>query len=192
MKANDNTSLLKMISGLQNKIDRLDRKTSSGALLTGLTAYESGLINTTPTDLLWDVNSATVCEGIIIDDPAFFTIMSEGLYSITLTGFVSPAVADLQLRFVVGETRDGPWYNKRQINCFGFTPRTAFTTTFNYYLYEGNSITFRMVASATTTLLLRRDKTEQEYPSPILTIAQISGAYELGSRPNEWYGDPDV
>jgi len=182
-----------MISGLQNKIDRLERKVPSSAILTGLTATESQAINTTATDIYWDINTIVINQGIIVEaNGAFFNIMSEGLYSITFEGFVSPAVADLQLRLLVADTYDGPWANKKQINCFGFTPRTAFCTTFTHYFKEGNNFIFQMVASATTTLTVRPNTSEGTYPSPVLTIAQLTqGSAESASR-NEWYGDPNV
>lgn len=193
MKANDSTQLLKMISGLQNKIDRLERKISPNAVLSGLTSTgATALPANTAVTLTWDESSPIINEGIILQDSTSFTAMASGVYSITLEGFVNPAVADLQLRFVVADTYQGPWTSKKQINCFGFTPRTAFCTTFNVYLNEGNNFYFQMVASAATNLVLRLNKPTQTYPSPILTIAQITDGYDLSSRPNEWYGDDDV
>jgi len=195
---NDNTSLLKMISNLNNKIERLERNTPTNAALQ-VTARANQPLDTTFTNyLIWNIQDCTIFNDGILAIPAEiadvygdaynFKIMSEGLYSITLDGFVLPSIQDLQVRLFVGEHDDCYGYLTnvaKQTNCFGFTPRTGFSVTMKHYFKEDDCFSIVLLPSANTTL--QRRSLSQNYVSPVLTVAQLTGAYPTPAEPNEWY-----
>jgi hypothetical protein len=190
-----------MISGLQNKLNRVERKTPNNASMQ-VHGRMSNTLNTTFTNyIVWDFRSGVIFnDGIlciqteIADVYGFgynFMIMSEGVYSITLDGFVSPVIADLQMRLYVGTQFEAFSYLTKpvkQVNCFGFTPRTAFSATTTYYFKEGEVFSIVLTPSANTTLT-NRTFDSGTYGSPYLTVTQLTGAYDTPAEPNQWYTD---
>lgn len=204
MKPNDNTKLLKMISTLQNRLDRVERLRPANAALQ-VTARMTQPISSVNTNyIVWNFQDSVVFnDGIICvqtsiadvyGDGYNFMIMNEGLYSITFDGFLSPAVADVQVRLYTGGPGEKFSYLTKvakQMNGMGANGRTGFSATTTYYFKEGDVFSIVLLVPTDTTLLSRTFEGEVNYGTPYLTVAQLTGAYETPAEPNEWYTNTD-
>ena len=193
MKANNEIRLLNAVSDLSRKVDQLQRTGTQSAYFYGtnettyaLTAnVESGpLLFLTPIynqGIMCRINSGT---------SGSFTIMSSGQYLITLNVFLSPSVADAQMRIQVEPAGTSGFLQTQQVNMMGASLRTAMAVSTTQYFDEGDTFYVSMIVPTNTTVT-RRIEGVTAYKSPYLSITQLTSGYDVTNSPNEWYGEGD-
>lgn len=190
MKPNDNTKLLKMISTLQNRLDRVERKQTANACLYATQSYEVFLLANVEGSIGFEV--PIYQEGILVRlnsaNSGDYVVMSAGMYVISISMFLSPLVADAQVRLYISRDNGVNYFAASQMNMFGATGRTAGTVTFVQYFEEGDNFNFRMLVPTDTTIKVRTES-QFSFKSPYISIVQVTGELDPVDNPNDWYGD---
>ena len=185
----NNVRLLKAISGLQNQVNRLERRQP----------YEAVSVATRDSDMAIDANvdyqlifnQFRMNQGIYYDTTNFYwTVMSSGIYSISIALATSPPVTGLQWRLRIGSTPQSiPGVGWRVAWLGNGTASNIFSGTMTVFLPEGWTF-FTTVNSTVATTITYRDPSIAQFEAPVITIAQISQAYDPPAEVNEWYFEP--
>lgn len=184
---NDNNArLLRMISGLQNQIDRLERKQPYEAVFVGTRNEDTAF--TANVEQRFYINEVSINQGLIFDDvESYWTVMSGGVYAINLQLATSVGLTAVQWRLFIGPNPiDPPAIGYRYHTIASPVPRALHSGTMIVYLEEGWRFSHGIALSADATLVYRNPALFA-FPAPVMTITQLSGAYEQPNTVNEWY-----
>jgi hypothetical protein len=190
LKTNNEIRLLNAVSDLSRKVDQLQRTGTQSAFFYGTHPTTTSVTALTETQLPFDnpiYNQGIICH--INSQPSdTFTVMSSGLYLITLNLFLSPAVADCQMRISVEPAGGSGFLQRQQVNMVGSSNRTGMAASTTQYLAEGDTLQISIITPTDTVVTVRQEGVTA-YKSPHLTIAQLTGEYAVTNSPNEWYGE---
>ena len=181
-----------MISGLQNQIDRLERKQPYEAAFTG--TYNENVAYTANVEQRFYINEVSINQGFIFDDvESYWTVMSGGVYAINLQLSTSVNLTSVQWRlFIATNPIDPPAIGYRYHTIASPVARALHSGTMLVYLKEGWRFSHGIALNADATLVYRNFALVQ-FPAPLMTITQMSGDYEQPNTVNEWYyEDGDV
>lgn len=186
--------MIRAITGMQNQVNRLERKQPIEAVFLG--TYDEPVALPPNVEVSFNISTVLMNQGIYFK-PVVNTLpemrwicMSSGLYMIGFQLFFNVPVPTVTFRMMystISTAMPTATYTASIIQA----PANLANGSMLAYLEEGWTFAFGITVSTNATLLVRQIGIDQNV-SPILSIAQISREYDTPSTDNEWYYEDNL